>query len=133
MRVGVSGRAGLDPLADEIPVELPEAAAGVIEFIGFGMADRKKCPIQRDGATGSVAASVSIAAATASSPLTNEKHSPSRKNVPGRKAESTCRSIGSALLRGFVFIRHLRLQASTGARLEEALTGNGRSCQNFRN
>jgi len=30
VRVGASGRAGLDPLADEIPVELPEAAAGVI-------------------------------------------------------------------------------------------------------
>jgi hypothetical protein len=28
--------------------------------------------------------------------------------VPGRKADSICRSIGSALLRGFVFIRRSR-------------------------
>jgi hypothetical protein len=50
VRVGASGRAGLDPLADEIPVELPEPAAGVIEFIGLGTAARKKSPTQRDGA-----------------------------------------------------------------------------------
>jgi len=42
VRVGASGRAGLDPLADEIRVELPKAAAGVIEFIGLGMAAHKK-------------------------------------------------------------------------------------------
>jgi len=42
----------LDPAADEILGELTEAAAGIIELLGFGMTARKKGFIQHDGASG---------------------------------------------------------------------------------
>ncbi|SPE36236.1 hypothetical protein SBA6_530012 [Candidatus Sulfopaludibacter sp. SbA6] len=55
-------------------------------------------------------------AATLSSPLTNEKHAPSRMNAPGLSASSIWRSIGSRPRRGFGFIRRSRVQimASSG-------------------
>ena len=109
VRLGARGLKGLDPTADQILGESSEAATGVIELVGLGMTAGKKSLIQRNGSSGSAATSVSIVAATSSRLLTNEKHSPSRMNVVGRRADSICRSIGSALLRGFVFIRRLRL------------------------
>src|ERR1017187_2709192 len=53
---------------------------------------------------GSVLMTFLMLATTSSSPPTNEKHARQEISPPRRSASSICRSIGSALVRGLLFI-----------------------------
>jgi hypothetical protein len=71
--------------------ELPEIAARVVQLIGLGGA----AGLVKRARPGSLWINCSIFVATASRPLTNEKHSPSGMKAPGLSATLISRSIGS--------------------------------------
>src|SRR5215469_10048943 len=75
------------------------------QFIGLGSAAGEQCLVKSTGALGLLLISCSIRDATASNPLTKEKHSPSRMKARGLSATSISRSTGSGCGQELCIIR----------------------------